>query len=148
MVAVPGLVAKDGADGVYAAGLPDGSAVALKVADGSARPRAAIMASALELAFGVDVRSRPSSRQVVPAGVVVPGISGSPVGTALTASPVYAVPAAGVRALSGGEVSDDVMRAYVTWAGRRSSGMAGRWARSSRCRGADAIGRTEIGRQW
>ena len=32
MEAVPGLVAKDGADGVYAAGLPDGSAVAFKVA--------------------------------------------------------------------------------------------------------------------
>ena len=32
MEAVPGLVAKDGADGVYAAGLPDGGAVALKIA--------------------------------------------------------------------------------------------------------------------
>lgn len=50
---VPGLVAKDGADGVYAAGLPDGSAVALKVLDGSGRPRAAVLAAALAVA-GVD----------------------------------------------------------------------------------------------
>lgn len=47
MAAVPGLVAKDGAEGVYAAGLADGSAVAFKVADGSARPRPVIMAAAL-----------------------------------------------------------------------------------------------------
>ena len=53
MEAVPGLVAKDGADGVYAAGLPDGGAVALKIADGSSRPRAAVLAAALTLA-GVD----------------------------------------------------------------------------------------------
>jgi len=53
MAAVPGLVAKDGADGVYAAGLPDGGAVALKVLDGSSRPRAVVLAAALALA-GVD----------------------------------------------------------------------------------------------
>jgi len=53
MSAVPGLVAKDGADGVYAAGLPDGGAVALKVLDGSGRPRAVVLAAALGLA-GVD----------------------------------------------------------------------------------------------
>lgn len=53
MAAVPGLVAKDGADGVYAAGLPDGGAVALKVADGAGRPRAVVLAAALALA-GVD----------------------------------------------------------------------------------------------
>ena len=49
MEAVGGLVAKDGAEGVYAAGLADGSAVAFKVADGSARPRAAVLAAALGL---------------------------------------------------------------------------------------------------
>lgn len=53
MQAVPGLVAKDGADGVYAAGLPDGGAVALKVLDGSSRPRAVALAAAL-VAVGVD----------------------------------------------------------------------------------------------
>lgn len=51
MAAVPGCVAKDGAEGVYAAGLADGSAVAFKVADGGARPRPAIMAAALERAL-------------------------------------------------------------------------------------------------
>ncbi|HWS58618.1 MAG TPA: asparaginase, partial [Actinotalea sp.] len=49
LAAVPGLVAKDGAEGVYAAGLPDGSAVAFKIADGAARPRPAVLAGALEL---------------------------------------------------------------------------------------------------
>ena len=53
MEAVPGLVAKDGADGVYAAGLPDGGAVAVKIADGSARPRPAVLAAALVVA-GID----------------------------------------------------------------------------------------------
>ena len=52
MRAVPGLVAKDGADGVYAAGLPDGGAVAFKVLDGGDRPRAAVLAAAL-LAAGL-----------------------------------------------------------------------------------------------
>lgn len=50
MAAVPGLIAKDGAEGVYAAALADGTAVAFKVADGSARPRAAVLAAALEVA--------------------------------------------------------------------------------------------------
>jgi L-asparaginase II len=36
--AVPGLVAKDGAEGVFAAALPDGGALAVKIADGSPRP--------------------------------------------------------------------------------------------------------------
>nr|WP_146841785.1 asparaginase [Cellulomonas composti] len=53
MTALPGLVAKDGAESVYAAGLPDGGAVALKIADGSARPRAVVLAAALAVA-GVD----------------------------------------------------------------------------------------------
>ncbi|HEY0215922.1 MAG TPA: asparaginase [Cellulomonas sp.] len=49
MAAVPGLVAKDGADGVYAAALPDGSALAFKITDGSARPRPAVLVAALRL---------------------------------------------------------------------------------------------------
>ena len=53
MQAVPGLVAKDGADGVYAAGLPDGSALAFKIVDGGSRPRPAVLAAALRVA-GVD----------------------------------------------------------------------------------------------
>lgn len=52
MRAVPGLIAKDGADCVYAAALPDGTAVALKVEDGSARVRPAVIAGTLA-AMGV-----------------------------------------------------------------------------------------------
>jgi L-asparaginase II len=47
MRALPGSVAKDGAEGVHAIGLPDGRAVALKIADGSARARSAVMVAAL-----------------------------------------------------------------------------------------------------
>ncbi len=50
MRAVPGLVAKDGADGVYAGGLPDGGAFAFKVVDGGDRPRPALLAAALAVA--------------------------------------------------------------------------------------------------
>ena len=50
---IPGLVAKDGAEGVYAAALPDGRAVALKVDDGGQRARPPVMVAALR-ALGVD----------------------------------------------------------------------------------------------
>jgi L-asparaginase II len=48
MRGVPGLMAKDGAEGVYAAALPDGRAVAMKVADGANRARPPVMLAALE----------------------------------------------------------------------------------------------------
>lgn len=48
MQAVPVLVAKDGAEGVYVAGLPDGTAVAIKVEDGAARARQVALATILE----------------------------------------------------------------------------------------------------
>jgi L-asparaginase II len=51
---IPGLVAKDGAEGVFAAALPDGRAVALKIADGGDRARPAVMLAALA-ALGIDV---------------------------------------------------------------------------------------------
>jgi L-asparaginase II len=50
---VPGLVAKDGAEGVYAAALPDGRAVALKIDDGGQRARPPVMSAALR-ALGVE----------------------------------------------------------------------------------------------
>jgi L-asparaginase II len=50
---VPGLIAKDGAEGVYAAALPDGRAVTLKIEDGGQRARSPVMAAALR-ALGVD----------------------------------------------------------------------------------------------
>ena len=55
---VPGLIAKDGAEGVYVAALPDGRAVALKVADGAGRARAPVMVAALRVA-----RCRPGSQR-------------------------------------------------------------------------------------
>ncbi|MDN5749185.1 MAG: asparaginase, partial [Pseudonocardia sp.] len=47
MAAVPGLVGKDGAEGVYAAALPDGRALAVKVLDGCLRPVPVVVAAAL-----------------------------------------------------------------------------------------------------
>jgi L-asparaginase II len=51
--AVPGLIAKDGAEGVYAAALPDGRAAALKVADGAGRARQPVMVGLLRV-LGLD----------------------------------------------------------------------------------------------
>lgn len=50
---VPGLLAKDGADGVFAAAMPDGRAIALKIADGGDRARPPVMVAALQ-ALGID----------------------------------------------------------------------------------------------
>jgi L-asparaginase II len=54
MHAVPTLVAKEGANGVMAAGLADGRALAFKIADGSDVARQAVVPAALRAA-GVDV---------------------------------------------------------------------------------------------
>jgi L-asparaginase II len=53
MAGLPGCLAKDGAEGVYAAALDDGSAVALKVDDGAARARTPVLVAALR-ALGAD----------------------------------------------------------------------------------------------
>lgn len=53
MAAVPGLLMKGGAEGVHAAALADGSAVALKIDDGNTRARMPVMVAALR-ALGVD----------------------------------------------------------------------------------------------
>jgi len=47
MRAVPGLMAKDGAEGVMVAALPDGRAVAVKIADGAMRAAVPVAAAAL-----------------------------------------------------------------------------------------------------
>lgn len=49
---VPGLVAKDGAEAVYAVGLADGRGVAVKITDGNQRARAVVTRAAL-VALGV-----------------------------------------------------------------------------------------------
>ena len=53
MHAVPGLLAKDGFEGVQVAALPDGRAIAVKIADGASRARIPVAAAALARA-GVD----------------------------------------------------------------------------------------------
>lgn len=55
MAGTPGLVAKDGAESVFAAGAADGVGVAVKISDGApfARARTAVLATAL-LRLGVD----------------------------------------------------------------------------------------------
>lgn len=47
MRGVPGMVAKDGAEGVYAAGLPDGRGIAIKIADGGIRARPVVMGAVM-----------------------------------------------------------------------------------------------------
>lgn len=44
---IAGVVAKDGAEAVYAVGLPDGRGVAVKVADGGARARSVLLGAVL-----------------------------------------------------------------------------------------------------
>ena len=60
---VAGLVAKDGAEGVYAAALPDGRATALKIDDGAGRARPPVLASALQQ-LGVDPEATQRLRDV------------------------------------------------------------------------------------
>jgi L-asparaginase II len=54
MQAIPGLMAKDGAEGVFAMAFPDGRSMALKVADGANRARPPLVRAALER-MGVSV---------------------------------------------------------------------------------------------
>jgi len=74
MQAVDGLVAKDGAEGVLVAALPDGRAVGVKVADGASRACAPVMVAALA-ALGVNVAPHALEHQVLghgrPVGEVV-----------------------------------------------------------------------------
>jgi L-asparaginase II len=74
---VPGLIAKDGAEAVYAAALPDGRAVALKIADGSERARQVVMVAVLQR-LGVDepamaaMAAQPVFGHGRPVGAVLP----------------------------------------------------------------------------
>lgn len=79
MLAVPGLVAKIGADGVCAAGLPDGSALAFKVLDGAARPRPAVLSAALRVAGALAVPGADTDKLTALGEVAVLG-GGRPVG--------------------------------------------------------------------
>ncbi|MBC9822616.1 asparaginase [Terrabacter sp. MAHUQ-38] len=82
MAAVPGLVAKDGAEGVQLLGLPDGTGVAVKIADGADRARMPVAVAALAAAGGHDaVVSALASLSVGPASL------GTDVAARLTAVP-------------------------------------------------------------
>jgi L-asparaginase II len=54
MTGLPGLIAKDGAEGVYAAALPDGRTVAVKIDDGAQRAAEVVIVAGLR-AVGADV---------------------------------------------------------------------------------------------
>ena len=72
MAGVPGLVAKDGAEGVFAAALPGGAAVVVKVADGASRAAVPVLVAGLR-ALGVDaaVLDRLATAPVLGGGVPV-----------------------------------------------------------------------------
>lgn len=79
MVAVPGLIAKDGAEGVYVAALPDGRTVAVKVDDGALRASEVVVASAIAHLVGEDA---PGVDLDLLAEVALPDVEGggAPVG--------------------------------------------------------------------
>ena len=54
MQAVPGLIAKDGAEGVYAVAFPDGLAAAVKIDDGGSRAQLPVLVAALRAAGVTD----------------------------------------------------------------------------------------------
>jgi L-asparaginase II len=54
MQGVPGLLAKDGAEGVYGIGLSDGRALALKIDDGADRARIVVAAEILNKVLGIE----------------------------------------------------------------------------------------------
>jgi len=77
MQTVPGLVAKDGAEGVYAVALADGSAVTLKISDGAARARTPVLVAALA-ALGVTGLEALATTPVLGGGKVVGEVRASP----------------------------------------------------------------------
>lgn len=77
--AVPGLIAKAGAESCYAAALPDGRAFALKVDDGAPRARPVLMAAALRRS-GVDREQGVDAEALRLTGVVEVLGGGEPVG--------------------------------------------------------------------
>ncbi|ONI93046.1 asparaginase [Saccharothrix sp. ALI-22-I] len=77
MRAIPGAVAKDGAEGVYAIGLPTGEAVACKIADGSSRARAVVLVAALRR-LGVGAPDELATSPVLGHGRTVGAVKPSP----------------------------------------------------------------------
>jgi L-asparaginase II len=80
---LPGIVAKAGAESVYAVGLPDGRGVALKIDDGSTRGRAVAMAGVLlRIGLAADVLQEQSRAPVLGGG--------QPVGEVRPYAPAFA----------------------------------------------------------
>jgi L-asparaginase II len=77
--AIPGAIAKAGAESCYAVALPDGRAVALKIEDGSARARPVVMAAALRR-LDVDAVPGVDAEAVSATGVALLLGGGVPVG--------------------------------------------------------------------
>ena len=78
MRGVPGMIAKDGAEGVYAAGLPDGRGIAIKITDGGVRARPVVMGAVMRRLWLGDESLRrrlmdmPIYGRGVPVGAVIP----------------------------------------------------------------------------
>ncbi|MGW4822561.1 asparaginase [Streptomyces sp. NPDC004227] len=94
MRAVPGLLAKDGFEGVQVAALPDGRAVAVKIADGANRARVPVAAAALARA-GVD----PAALAEFAGEPLLGG--GRPVGSVRPARALDSAPGSGLRSGEG-----------------------------------------------
>jgi L-asparaginase II len=77
--AIPGAIAKAGAESCYALALPDGRAIALKIDDGSSRARPVVMAAALRR-LDVDAMSGVDAEAVAATGVTLVLGGGIPVG--------------------------------------------------------------------
>ncbi len=72
LTAVPGVVAKEGAEGVYAAALRDGAAVAVKVTDGANRAATPVLVAGLRLlGLSGEVLDRLATVPVLGGGVEV-----------------------------------------------------------------------------
>jgi L-asparaginase II len=78
---VPGLMAKDGAEGVLAGAMADGRAAGIKITDGSRRGLAAVMLAALDL-LEIDTRGAEALRRtaVLGGGRVVGAAHARPLG--------------------------------------------------------------------
>ncbi len=77
--AIPGAIAKGGAEASYALALPDGRAVALKIDDGHSRARPVVMAAALRR-MGVDREAGVDADALNATGFVPVYGGGEPVG--------------------------------------------------------------------
>jgi L-asparaginase II len=85
MQGIPGLIAKDGAEGVFAAALADGGAVAVKIDDGARRAaERAVIVGLRALGISAPVLDELAEEPVLGGGNVVGAVRGTPLDTAAT----------------------------------------------------------------